>query len=122
MIQQESRLKVADNSGARSLLCIRVLGGSGRRYARPDGVAFVVIGPERVGTDQFSQSLGLVGLGAISATAHFRQAHREAAPCELPGRFAAREAAADDMDVVGHDLAADTTFSWAIIAAIGSAP
>lgn|SRR5690625_4449330 len=34
MIQQESRLKVADNSGARELLCIRVLGGSGRRYAR----------------------------------------------------------------------------------------
>ncbi len=34
MIQQESRLIAADNSGARQLLCIRVLGGSGRRYAR----------------------------------------------------------------------------------------
>lgn len=34
MIQQESLVKVADNTGARSLLCIRVLGGSGRRYAR----------------------------------------------------------------------------------------
>ena len=33
MIQQESRLKVADNSGAREVLCIRVLGGTGRRYA-----------------------------------------------------------------------------------------
>ncbi|MCK9217369.1 MAG: 50S ribosomal protein L14 [Firmicutes bacterium] len=33
MIQQESRVKVADNSGAKELLCIRVLGGSGRRYA-----------------------------------------------------------------------------------------
>ncbi len=33
MIQQESRLKVADNTGAKELLCIRVLGGSGRRYA-----------------------------------------------------------------------------------------
>ncbi len=33
MIQQESRLKVADNTGARELLCIRVLGGSHRRYA-----------------------------------------------------------------------------------------
>ncbi|BEP30117.1 50S ribosomal protein L14 [Helicovermis profundi] len=32
MIQQESRLKVADNSGAKELLCIRVLGGSKRRY------------------------------------------------------------------------------------------
>ena len=33
MIQQESRLAVADNSGAKELLCIRVLGGSTRRYA-----------------------------------------------------------------------------------------
>ena len=33
MIQQESRLKVADNSGAKEVLCIRVLGGTGRRYA-----------------------------------------------------------------------------------------
>ena len=34
MIQQESILNVADNSGAKELLCIRVLGGSKRRYAR----------------------------------------------------------------------------------------
>jgi len=34
MIQQESRLKIADNSGAKEILCIRVLGGTGRRYAR----------------------------------------------------------------------------------------
>ena len=33
MILQESRLKVADNTGAKEILCIRVLGGSGRRYA-----------------------------------------------------------------------------------------
>ncbi len=33
MIQQESRLRVADNSGAKEVLCIRVLGGSRRRYA-----------------------------------------------------------------------------------------
>jgi large subunit ribosomal protein L14 len=33
VIQQESRLKVADNSGAKEVLCIRVLGGTGRRYA-----------------------------------------------------------------------------------------
>lgn len=33
MIQQESRLIVADNSGAKEVLCIRVLGGTGRRYA-----------------------------------------------------------------------------------------
>lgn len=34
MIQQESRLKVCDNSGAKELLCIRVLGGTRKRYAR----------------------------------------------------------------------------------------
>ena len=34
MIQQETRLRVADNSGAREILCIRVKGGSHRRYAR----------------------------------------------------------------------------------------
>ena len=34
MIQQETRLKVADNTGAREILCIRVAGGSRRRYAR----------------------------------------------------------------------------------------
>lgn len=33
MIQQETRLGVADNTGAKEILCIRVLGGSGRRYA-----------------------------------------------------------------------------------------
>ena len=33
MVQQETRLKVADNTGAKELLCIRVLGGSVRRYA-----------------------------------------------------------------------------------------
>ncbi len=32
MLQQESRMKVADNTGAKELLCIRVLGGTGRRY------------------------------------------------------------------------------------------
>jgi large subunit ribosomal protein L14 len=40
MIQQESRLKVADNSGAREVLCIRVLGGSRRRYA---GVGDIIV-------------------------------------------------------------------------------
>jgi len=40
MIQQESRLKVADNTGAKQILCIRVLGGSGRRYA---GIGDVIV-------------------------------------------------------------------------------
>lgn len=34
MVQQESRLRIADNTGAKEILCIRVLGGSTRRYAR----------------------------------------------------------------------------------------
>ena len=41
MIQQETRLRVADNTGAREVLCIRVLGGSGRRYA---AVGDVIVG------------------------------------------------------------------------------
>jgi large subunit ribosomal protein L14 len=40
VIQQESRLKVADNTGAKEVLCIRVLGGSGRRYA---GIGDVIV-------------------------------------------------------------------------------
>jgi len=40
VIQQESRLKVADNTGAKEILCIRVLGGSGRRYA---GIGDVIV-------------------------------------------------------------------------------
>ena len=40
MIQQESRLRVADNTGAKELLCIRVMGGSGRRYA---GIGDIIV-------------------------------------------------------------------------------
>ena len=40
MIQQESRLRVADNTGAKELLCIRVLGGSKRRYA---GIGDIIV-------------------------------------------------------------------------------
>ncbi len=40
MIQQESRLRVADNTGAKELLCIRVLGGSSRRYA---GIGDIIV-------------------------------------------------------------------------------
>jgi large subunit ribosomal protein L14 len=43
MIQQESVLQVADNSGARKVACIRVLGGSGRRYASIGDVIVVSI-------------------------------------------------------------------------------
>ena len=40
MIQQESRLRVADNTGAKEILCIRVLGGSARRYA---GIGDIIV-------------------------------------------------------------------------------
>ena len=43
MIQQESRLRVADNSGAREVLCIRVLGGTRRRYARVGDKVIVTV-------------------------------------------------------------------------------
>ena len=43
MIQQESRLKVCDNSGAKEVLCIRVLGGTGRRYARVGDIIVVTV-------------------------------------------------------------------------------
>lgn len=41
MIQQQSRLRVADNSGAREIMCIRVLGGSSRKYAH---VGDIIVG------------------------------------------------------------------------------
>ena len=43
MIQQESRLHVADNAGAREILCIRVLGGTRRRYARVGDVIVATV-------------------------------------------------------------------------------
>ncbi len=43
MIQVESRLKVADNSGAREVLCIKVLGGTRRRYARIGDIIVVTV-------------------------------------------------------------------------------
>ena len=51
MIQQESKVKVADNSGARSLQVIRVLGGSKRRYAR---IGDIVVGSIKTATAQSS--------------------------------------------------------------------
>ena len=51
MIQQESRLKVADNTGAKELLCIRVLGGSGRRYANMGDVIVCAVKSAAPGGD-----------------------------------------------------------------------
>ena len=43
MIQQQTRMEVADNSGAKKVMCIRVLGGSGRRFAHIGDVVIVAI-------------------------------------------------------------------------------
>ena len=57
MIQQESRLKVADNTGARELLCIRVMGGHHRRYAR---VGDIIVGTVKTATPQGAVKKGEV--------------------------------------------------------------
>ena len=51
MIQQESRLKVADNSGAREILVIQVLGGSGRKYG---SIGDIVVATVKLATPQGS--------------------------------------------------------------------
>jgi large subunit ribosomal protein L14 len=65
MIQQESRIKVADNSGARELLCIRVKGGSKRRYA---GVGDVIVGTVKSATPQGSVRKGEVVQAVVVRT------------------------------------------------------
>ena len=57
MIQQESRVKVADNSGAKEILCIRVLGGTGKRYAS--------VGDKIVGTVKTTTPSGSVKKGQV---------------------------------------------------------
>ena len=58
MIQQETRLKVADNTGAKEVLCIKVLGGSRRRYAR--------VGDEIIVTVKKAMPGGVVKKGEVS--------------------------------------------------------
>ena len=58
MVQQESRLKVADNSGAKEVLCIRVLGGTGRRYAS--------VGDKIVVSVKYAMPGGNIKKGAVS--------------------------------------------------------
>ena len=65
MIQQESRLRVADNTGARELLCIRVLGGSHRRYAR---VGDVIVGTVKMATPQGAVKKGEVVRAVVVRT------------------------------------------------------
>ena len=67
MIQQETRLKVADNTGAKELLCIRVLGGSGRRYANIGDVIVCSVKKAAPG--------GVVKKGAVVKAVVVRSAH-----------------------------------------------
>ena len=65
MVQQESRLRVADNTGARELLLIRVLGGSKRRYAR---VGDIVVGTVKAATPQGAVRKGEVVKAVVVRT------------------------------------------------------
>jgi large subunit ribosomal protein L14 len=65
VIQAETRLKVADNTGARELLCIRVRGGSRRRYA---GVGDVIVGTVKSATPQGSVRKGEVVQAVVVRT------------------------------------------------------
>jgi large subunit ribosomal protein L14 len=65
LIQAETRLKVADNTGARELLCIRVRGGSKRRYA---GVGDVIVGTVKSATPQGSVRKGEVVQAVVVRT------------------------------------------------------
>ena len=65
MIQQETRVRIADNTGARELLCIRVLGGSKRRYA---GVGDVIVGTVKTATPQGAVKKGEVVKAVIVRT------------------------------------------------------
>jgi large subunit ribosomal protein L14 len=65
VIQQESRVRVADNTGARELLCIRVLGGSNRRYAR---VGDVIVGTVKTASPQGAIKKGEVVRAVVVRT------------------------------------------------------
>ena len=65
MIQQESRVAVVDNTGAREVLCIRVLGGTRRRYAR--------VGDQIVATVKEAQPNGMVSKGDVVRAVIVRQ-------------------------------------------------
>ena len=67
MIQQESRLAVADNTGAREILCIRVLGGSRRRYA---SVGDIIVASVKQATPTASVKKGEVVQAVVVRTIH----------------------------------------------------
>ncbi len=65
MIQNETRLRVADNTGAREILCIRVRGGSRRRYA---GIGDIIVGTVKQANPQGSVKKGEVVKAVVVRT------------------------------------------------------
>ncbi|HMQ53199.1 MAG TPA: 50S ribosomal protein L14 [Anaerolineae bacterium] len=93
MIQQESRLKVADNSGAKEILCIKVLGGARRRYAQ--------VGDIIVATVKQAAPTGAVKKGAVVKAVIVRTAKEISRPDGSYIRFDENAAVILDNDAVG---------------------
>ncbi|RMF04058.1 MAG: 50S ribosomal protein L14 [Chloroflexi bacterium] len=93
MIQQESRLKVADNSGAKEILCIKVLGGSRRRYA--------YVGDVIVATVKQASPQGNVKKGSVVKAVVVRTAKEYVRPDGSVIRFDDNAAVILDADATG---------------------
>jgi large subunit ribosomal protein L14 len=93
MIQQESRLKVADNSGAKEILCIKVLGGSRKRYA--------TVGDVIVATVKQAAPQGNVKKGAVVKAVVVRTTKELVRPDGSVIRFDDNAAVILDNDAVG---------------------
>jgi large subunit ribosomal protein L14 len=93
MIQQETRLKVADNSGAKEILCIKVLGGSRRRYAR---VGDIIVASVKQASPQ-----GNVKKGAVVKAVVVRTAKEIVRPDGSAIRFDDNAAVILDNDAIG---------------------
>jgi large subunit ribosomal protein L14 len=70
MIQTQSRMEVADNSGAKEIMCIKVLGGSGRRYAR---IGDIIVASVKQATPQGKVKSGEIVKAVIVRTAYATQ-------------------------------------------------
>ena len=121
MIQQETRVRVADNTGAREILCIRVKGGSHRRYAR---VGDIIVGTVKAATPQGAIKKGEVVTAVVVRTkkpAETRMGSGKGAPDHWvavvrPGRIlfemagVDRESAVEAMRLAAHKLPVATRF------------
>lgn len=70
MIQTQSRMEVADNSGAKEIMCIKVLGGSGRRYAR---IGDIIVASVKQATPQGKVKSGEIVKAVVVRTAYATQ-------------------------------------------------